>query len=324
MTDESAVRSALAVIPPDDRELWVRTGMSVHAALGERGRDIFHTWSARSEKYRENEAESVWRSFGGGGLIGPGTLFFEARQRGWRPERSPDWNPPDREAIRIDRERQQEAAARRKKRAEEAAARAQEMFATGSYDEHPYLRAKGFRRPYSLGLVARGDLLIPMRRGDDLVAIQTISPKGEKRFRPAGCSVRGAVYRMGRWRPGGRVWICEGVATARSVYWAINEVHGHRLFNAGGFCNDEVIVAFSDGGLAKVGARYHPTRTMPGALVVADNDRSGAGERAAKRTGLRYWMPPQAGDANDWHQQEGIGALSAALTEFRNGSAPVA
>jgi putative DNA primase/helicase len=49
-------------------------------------------------------------------------------------------------------------------------------------------------------------------------------------------------------------------------------------------------------------------------VVCADNDASGAGERAAKATGLPYTMPPDTGtDFNDMHQACGIYAVIAAL-----------
>jgi putative DNA primase/helicase len=43
---------------------------------------------------------------------------------------------------------------------------------------------------------------------------------------------------------------------------------------------------------------------------MADNDKSGAGEKAAKETGLPWAMPSAVGmDANDLHQRDGLRAL---------------
>ena len=47
--------------------------------------------------------------------------------------------------------------------------------------------------------------------------------------------------------------------------------------------------------------------------MIADHDTGGAGERAAKKTGKPYWVPPEVGDANDFHQAHGIKALSGNL-----------
>jgi putative DNA primase/helicase len=62
-------------------------------------------------------------------------------------------------------------------------------------------------------------------------------------------------------------------------------------------------------------------------FVVADNDASQAGDKAAQATGLPYWLPPTIGhDFND-HWRE-VGTLSAgmALRKFlqtaRNGARP--
>ena len=46
MTDRESIRGALACVPPDDRDLWVRIGMAIHAELpDDDGLALFDEWS---------------------------------------------------------------------------------------------------------------------------------------------------------------------------------------------------------------------------------------------------------------------------------------
>ena len=52
-------------------------------------------------------------------------------------------------------------------------------------------------------------------------------------------------------------------------------------------------------------------------FVVADNDISGTGEKAAKATGLNYFLPPDLGsDFNDYHKGAGTFLAGQALRRF--------
>ena len=81
----SRIRDALALIPSEERALWVRIGMAVKSALGEEGFDLWDEWSRRAQSYREPDARAVWRSIEPQGGITLGTLFFEARKYGYLP-----------------------------------------------------------------------------------------------------------------------------------------------------------------------------------------------------------------------------------------------
>ena len=76
------LRSALAAIPSDDREVWIRMGMALKA-LGEQGRTIWIEWSARSDKYDAEDAGRVWDSLKPT-QTGYGAVFAEAQRRGWQ------------------------------------------------------------------------------------------------------------------------------------------------------------------------------------------------------------------------------------------------
>ena len=81
------IRDALACLPADDRALWVRIGMAVKSALGDEGFELWDAWSRTSDRYREQDARTVWRSIEPDGGITLGTLFHEVAQYGKGRER---------------------------------------------------------------------------------------------------------------------------------------------------------------------------------------------------------------------------------------------
>lgn len=160
---------------------------------------------------------------------------------------------------------------------------------------HPYLVTKGLAD--HAGLVVGGNLLIPMYDlSGDLVGAQTISPTGVKLFIP-GTRAKGAIHRLGR---GSEVWLVEGYATGVSVSKALQRAYRPA----------EVVVCFSASNLTHVAGLLNGPR-----YVVADNDESGTGQRAAEATGLPWCMPAIRGDANDLHQLHGLDAVRDLLKE---------
>lgn len=163
---------------------------------------------------------------------------------------------------------------------------------------HPYLIKKSL--PGAACLVHDGYLIVPMRVDGphyrELVNVQRISPEGEKRFLPGG-RAKGAVHRIGPTRAA-ETWLVEGYATGLSLLQALK----------GMYRNAAVVVCFSAGNLRYPGATH----------VMADNDASGAGAKAAEETGLPWVMPPDVGmDANDLHARDGIAALQALVRSAR-------
>jgi putative DNA primase/helicase len=167
------------------------------------------------------------------------------------------------------------------------------MISEAKMGRHAYLATKGF--PGSQGLVFNGMLLVPMRdpRGN-LHSIQTIAADGEKKFL-AGGKAKGCVFVIGT---GTETYYCEGYATGLSVRAALSSLYRQA----------RVVVCFSAANLAHVADR---------GFVIADNDESGTGQRYAEKTGLPSWMPPSAGDANDYHLSQGVRALALAINNLR-------
>lgn len=185
-----------------------------------------------------------------------------------------------------------------KARQDTARTKAQDMVKRASFDIHPYLAAKGF--PKERGLVLDGELLVPMRefaRYSCINSVQRIGVDGTKLFL-AGGKAKGSVFIIGppQFR---EQWLVEGLATGLSVDAALRELHRQA----------RVIVCFSAGNLAHIGKLMGALRER--AYVFADNDKSGAGAKAAEETGLPWCMAPAEGmDANDVHMQQGVRALA--------------
>jgi len=79
------LRSALAFMRADDRELWIRMGQALRP-LGEIGRALWLDWSQTSEKWRPQDART-WDTFSGD-RTGYEAVFAEAQRRGWVNPRS--------------------------------------------------------------------------------------------------------------------------------------------------------------------------------------------------------------------------------------------
>ena len=134
-------------------------------------------------------------------------------------------------------------------------------------ETHAYLTKKGIK-PY--GLRQYGDkLLAPFRDVTtyDFRTIQTISPTGEKQCYK-GAPKLGAVYSLGNDSNNRMILVCEGVATAHTLY----ELTGHFII-ACGDCGNLRISAMD------IRNKYNEHRI----IVAADNDY-----RKEKNTGIRF------------------------------------
>lgn len=83
-TDVDRIRFALYSIPADDRETWIRIGMAIKSEFGDAGFDLWDEWSQQASSYNTRDSRSVWKSIHNDGEVRLGTLFYMARQNGWR------------------------------------------------------------------------------------------------------------------------------------------------------------------------------------------------------------------------------------------------
>lgn len=80
------VEDAFACIPNNDLpyDEWIKVGLALYAALGPDGRDLWETWSAEAAKNDPAVTAEKWDSFASVRSVTVGTLFWLARQNGWR------------------------------------------------------------------------------------------------------------------------------------------------------------------------------------------------------------------------------------------------
>lgn len=77
------LRSALATIPSDDRELWVRIGLALKTLAKNAGYELWMRWSATSMKHQPAEDAKTWRSFAPTNTSYK-VVFTIAAEHGWQ------------------------------------------------------------------------------------------------------------------------------------------------------------------------------------------------------------------------------------------------
>jgi phage/plasmid primase-like uncharacterized protein len=208
----------------------------------------------------------------------------------WRPE------APFKIDYRDAYEQVQKAAQDTARRQHEASKKAAWILHQCQYASHPYLKAKGFPDEVGNVWVREGEhlLVIPMRIGQRLVGVQLIDSDGGKKFL-SGQVTGGAEYVIDN---RGVNILAEGYATALSVRKIMKSLK----------MRYKIRVTFSAGNLLKV------ARTLDSALVIADNDVSGVGQKTAIETGFPYWISDTVGeDFNDYHLRVGIFKATQAI-----------
>jgi putative DNA primase/helicase len=79
------IADALRYVPNDvGYNGWIQMGFALYHGLGASGIDLWEDWSAKSTKYNANTTKDKWPSFAGGDSITINTLFFHAKEKGWR------------------------------------------------------------------------------------------------------------------------------------------------------------------------------------------------------------------------------------------------
>jgi len=214
------------------------------------------------------------------------------------------WTDEDRKAWA---KRKQAAVQRQEEGWGRASMQAGLMLRDTELKTHDYLLYKGL--PDSVGLVNEAsELLIPMRnmQTNALQGVQVVrwiedERKYEKKMLP-GMRAKGCVLRMGP-KQAAEAILCEGFATGLSIDLAV------RLMRL----NMAVLTCFSDSNMVHIASMVRGR-----AYCYADNDVSGAGQRAAEKTGFKFCMSDVVGnDANDDHKQFGLMSVAKRLMEVR-------
>lgn len=92
VVDSDRVRSALAAVPADDYDIWLRIGMAIRTEFaGHSGFSLWDSWSRTSAKYKDGCTEARWNGFdqhGGADKVNIETVFWFAYEHGWiEPQR---------------------------------------------------------------------------------------------------------------------------------------------------------------------------------------------------------------------------------------------
>ena len=317
------IRTALSYIPtPSSYADWYPMAYAIKDALGENGKDLWHDWSRQGDNYKASVAEATWKSAKSkAGGITVATLFKQARDNGYRPEK-PYVAPSPEQRARIARERatQDEIWAVYNHVRHQSAARLAHTIwrnakaLTTADLAHPYLQSKGIQDVTAVAGIrinrykGQNKLVIPIysRNGQtgntELVNLQQIEDSGQKRFLAGGQKSGGYAILNGTHADMAQgFYLAEGYATAASVHLATGK---------------PVVIAFDAGNLPVVAASIIERGNLPAdtpIYLAADNDRASqkgltkAAEAAAILGGRAQIRLPEfdARDITVWQQRHG-------------------
>jgi len=185
------VEDALSFIPPDiGHDERVRVAFAVFDGLGDAGADAWKTWAGRRQGASTSEDDATWRSVRKGGQVKVSTLFYIAKQSGFRfPKTDQDGSTPragrpaptadELAAQQAEREqREAEEAAALQADYQEAARRCVKLWNSANdtppADGCPYLLRKGVQA-HGLRFLRDCTALVPMRdEAGELWSVQRI------------------------------------------------------------------------------------------------------------------------------------------------------
>lgn len=311
---------ALKHIDSNDREVWIRMCFAMKNQFGDAGFEVWDKWSQTGATYKPADAKSTWNSAKHGGRVTIASLFYLAKQSGWRGEapRLPKMSFKEKRAKEA---RQKKEAEKQARINQNALKQSEQIINACRVENHPYLVSKGFDGIEAL-VIDKDDLnrilnrrqhpytedalVIPIRdRKLKLVSVQLIFPDGEKKFLYGG-KFKGFSHVLNS--KAMRFILCEGYASGHSILASLWNIHMHGI---------GVVVCFSTFNMVEMSKLVHKS-----ALVVADHDKKtkdgiSPGIAAAIKTGRRYWYPPDEGtDVNDYMQKYGLDALSEEMRKF--------
>jgi hypothetical protein len=89
------LREALSVLPANDYQIWLQVGMALKSDLQDVGYELWFEWSKTGSNFDGDlKTAQKWNSFKKEGL-GVGTIFYLAKQYGWKPPRRTNYQVVD-------------------------------------------------------------------------------------------------------------------------------------------------------------------------------------------------------------------------------------
>lgn len=294
---------------------WVRLLAAAKAAGVDF--DTVDAWSASAPNYRNTkDVQSVWRGLREGGGISENTLFYLARQEGWKDGQE----APTRADISALVAKAQQSRPAPPEAAKRPAMDPAEVWSRcrPATAEHGYIARKdglpdGLRvypadapRLTIAGQDVAGWLVVPCQApAGELQSLQFIPPQQGKKLNLPGATMAGGLHVVGELLPDGLAYVCEGISAA----WAAWKATGRAA-----------VVAFGWGNVAKVApalAERYPALSL--ALLPDVGKEASAAEIAASvpRCG---WVELPAGmdqnsDVGDFAAVAGLDALEQLLTD---------
>lgn len=302
----AAAEEALTFVSSDDRRNWVRLGKALYDEFGDSSKAAWFEWSARSDSFKERDAESVWSSLvrmsGSGRPVTIGTLIYEATRGGWRRTGAHTLRETQEERERRAAERavrREEAARREAAVRERAAARAREVWESATTPapvDHPYLVRKRVK--------ATGLRFVPMWRqeymDEDSGELRTVnvpnallvpiwsSPGNLSALQAIFGSSKNVLRRDKDYLAGGRKQGCYhliGKIDGETVYVAICEgwATGMSLHEATGW---PVMVCLDAGNLEPIAVMVRARLPKATIVCAADNDQYPRADGSVRNTGV--------------------------------------
>lgn len=275
--------------PPEQqfRQAVERAGLTSPSDVRMNGKiNRFHTGSGK-----KHDKSGWYILFGDGVPAGAFGDWKEEYSYTWRAEISRELSPEEEQTIRENIRKAREIREAELARSQTMAAATVKKIWEGASDateNHPYLTRKGVKNH---GLkMTNGDrrLIIPVYNSTgEMVSLQYIDKEGNKQFHPGG-KVSGCFFMISG--EGSKIYMAEGYATAATIH----EVTGA-----------SVIIGYNANNLIPVAQSIRQTYPNNPLVIVGDNDESGTGQKCAKeaadRSGATVIIPPELGDANDYH-----------------------
>jgi putative DNA primase/helicase len=325
------MQNALAFIPADDRETWLRMAFAVKSELGDAGFEIWDAWSQTAPSYKANAARDTWKSASEHGPITVGTLFHEAKANGWHDDgthqRPTAEELAEQRRIAAERAAKEEAEIARERADTAKKAAAIWKVASVARADNPYLKRKQVApvaalREIDAGAAAAilgyapksGDdaltgrlLVVPIKQGGSLSTLELIDETGRKAALAGRGTKTGGFWAAGPLPDGddaGLVFLIgEGVATVLSAA----EATGYY-----------VVAALSCGNLEAVARVMKGRYPLARLVILADiGHGEGAARKAAEAIGgalATPVLPDGAGsDFNDLARLQGPAAVKSCI-----------